>query len=139
MEDRMPGCVLRVASADFQVDDFLKTSTLHPCNVYRRAEPRGQTGKLNNKTGMTVIVSEANGDELAQQVQDAAAFLEQNRGEINRLRSYVGNEGITLDFGIWSKEVLGQYNYLPPRLLRLAGELEVGIELSIYHRDECSP
>jgi hypothetical protein len=136
MEDRMPGCVLRVASADFQVDAFLRTSTLHPCDVYRRGEPRGQTGKFNDKTGMTVVVSDDSGDELARQVQDAVAFLEHNRDEIDRLHSYVESEGIILDFGIWSKDVFMQYNYLPPRLLRLAGELEVGIELSIYHRDE---
>jgi hypothetical protein len=132
----MPGCVLRVASDDFNVDDFLKTTSLHPCNVYRKSEPKGQTGKLSDKTGITIVVSEASGGELALQVEDAIAFLEQNRDEIKRLRSYVASEEIVLDFGIWREEVIGQYNYLPPKLLRLAGELEMGIELSIYQRDE---
>jgi hypothetical protein len=136
MEDSVPGCVLRAASIDFHVDDFLAATSLHPCDVYRKDEPKGQTGKLYDKSGITIVVSEASGDEFAQQVQDASAFLEHNRDEINRLQSYVGNEEMVLDFGIWSKEVFVQSHYLPPELLRLAGESGVGIELSIYLRQE---
>jgi hypothetical protein len=136
----MPGCVLRVASTDFKLDDFLSTSTLHPYNIYRRGEAKGGTGKLNDKTGMTVIISDADGDELGKQVQDAMVVLDRNRDEIRRLQSYVGSEEMVLDFGVWSKDVFVQYNYFPPLLLRLAGELGVGIELSIYQKDEeCSP
>lgn len=132
----MPGCVLRAASTDFKVDDFLSTSTFHPCNVYRRGELKGQTGKTRDETGMTLIVSEADGNELGKQVQDAIKFLEHNKDEIRRLQIYLGGQEMVLDFGIWSKEVFGQYSYFPARLLWLAGELGVGIELSVYHCDE---
>ena len=131
----MPGCVLRAASIDFAVDEFLKTSTLLPCDVYRKGEPRGRNGKLYDKSGITVVVSEATGDELTRQIKDAIQFLEQNRVEITNLRNLVGSDGIALDFSIWNKEVFGQHCYFPPLLLRLAGELGLGIELSIYQKE----
>ncbi len=129
----MPGCVLRAASIDFAVEEFLKTSTLQPCDVYRKGEPRGRSGKLYEESGITVVVSETSGDELSLQIQDAIEFLEQNRTEIINLRHFVGSGGITLDFGIYHKEVFFVQNYyFPSSLLRLAGELGLGIELSIY-------
>lgn len=134
----MPGCVFRVASIDFNVDEFLATTSLHPCDVYRKGEPKVKSGKLHDKSGITVVVSEASGDEFAQQIQDAIVFLENNKAEINRLQNYVKSAEMGLDFGIWSKEIFVQSYYLPPKLLQLAGDIGIGIELSIYLGEEKS-
>jgi hypothetical protein len=45
---------------------------------------------------------------------------------------FPGVEHATLDFAVESKDVAIDSNYLPPDLLRCAGELGVGIELSVY-------
>jgi hypothetical protein len=128
----MPGCVFRVAGINFNIDDFLATTSLHPCDIYHKGAPRGQTGKLYDKSGITVVVSEASGGELNQQIQDAIVFLENNKDELNRLQSYIEEAEMVLDFGIWSKEIFVQSHYLPPKLLQLAGDTGIGIELSIY-------
>lgn len=131
----MAGCVLRVSSETFRVDDFLAASSLQPCDVYRRGELKTHKGKLYDRSGFTVVISEADGDDLPGQIRDAVAFLEQNEEEVARLGNTVGTENIVLDFGIWRKPVFTQYSYFPAQLLSLAGRLGVGIELSIYGSD----
>ena len=128
----MPGCVLRAASADFRVDDFLQTTSLVPCDVYHKGEPRGLGGRLRERSGLTILVSDADGNNLRQQVRDAIEFLERNRAEVSRLQSYIAPKEAILDFGVWKTDNFGQFCYLPPALLRLAGSLGLGIEVSIY-------
>ena len=128
----MPGCVLRAASPDFRVDEFLKASTFTTCEVYSRGETRGRHGRLHEKSGLAVVVSEASADDLPKQIADATDFLEQHGEEIKRLQSYLGGEEARLDFGVWQRGEFGHYCYFPPKLLQLAGSLGVGIELSIY-------
>ena len=129
----MPGCVLRAAGPDFQVDEFLKASTFTTCEVYSKGEARGRHGRLHEKSGLAVVVSEASADDLPKQIADATEFLERHREEIVRLQSHLGvGEEARLDFGIWQRGEFGQYCYFPPKLLQLAGDLGVGIELSVY-------
>ena len=128
----MPGCMLRAASPDFRVDEFLKSSTFVAWDVFRQGEPRGRQGSLHDKSGFAVVVSEASGDDLPRQIADAADFLERHREEILRLQGCLGSKGTSLDFGVWQRGEFGHYCYFPPKLLQLAGALGVGIELSIY-------
>jgi hypothetical protein len=132
----MPGCVLRAAGVGFRVDEFLQSSPFTPCDVYRRGEPRGRGGRLHEKAGFTVVVSNASGDELDGQVEDALRFLRHNQWEVSRLLSYEGVEEATLDFGVRQKNEFGRYFYFPPELLRQAGNLALGIELSVYAGDD---
>ena len=133
----MAGCVLRAASPTFAVDAFLQNSNLRPCDVFRRGEAKRQNGMAHERSGLTVVVSQADGDDLAGQITDAIEFLKQNREELARLREAVGAENVSLDFGVWRKRVCAQYSRFPPELLLLAGTLGLGIELSIYGADEC--
>jgi hypothetical protein len=126
----MPGCVLRVAGQYFQVDDFLKTSLFEPCNIFHKGE-QGRGEHSRSTSGMTIVVSDADG-ELARQIPDAIRFLKENGGELLRLKDYAGVEDLRLDFGISRKDMFAQYSYFPPELVRLAGALGIGMELSIY-------
>jgi hypothetical protein len=98
-----------------------------------RSEKRHQAG------GFKCDVSSACG-ELADQVIDAIAFLQRHYDDLARLKGDPAVESMDIDFGynlrIDGEEVVVQYDYLPPELLRLAGELGLGIKLSLWPRPE---
>ncbi len=87
-------------------------------------------------SGFTVVVSEASGDDVAQQIQDAIEFLRTHKEEVARLASFEGLDGVDLDFGVNRKNGFLQSSHLPPEILTLAGALGVGVEISIYGGDE---
>jgi hypothetical protein len=131
----MPGCVLRATGHDFQVAKFLETSTFAPCNVFHKGECKAKNSVWKG-SGITVVVSDATGDDLAQQVQDAIEFVRENQKELSRLRSFDGLEYMLLDFGVYRKDGFLQSSVFPAELVALAGDCGIGIELSIYGEDE---
>ncbi len=128
--------VLRAAGREFDVEAFLASSTLKPCRVYRRGEPRfpgALSGdKRNDKSGMNIPVAVAEFADLPGQVAEARAFLQTEAKEIRRLVTFPGVEGVALDFGIERRDVAIQCDRLPADLIRLAGSLGLEIELSQY-------
>jgi hypothetical protein len=131
----MPGCVLRATGDCFEPQGFLDDSSLVPCNIFRKGERKAQNRSWSS-SGFTVVVSEASGDDLAQQIQDAIEFLRMHKTEVARLMRFEGLEGVDLDFGVNRKNDFLQSSRLPPELLTLAGALGVGVEVSIYGEDE---
>jgi len=131
-------CVLRAAGTDFRVEEFLKTSTLVPSRTYRRGEPVLATrpeGKRSRASGIVVSISEAPWSDLPAQVADAEQFLRANREELSRLRSFPGVEDVALDFPIYQRVGQGvwmQTDSFPASLVAIAGELGLGLDLSIY-------
>lgn len=136
-------CVLRVSGLTFNVDAFLKESSLEPLVVYRRGEPRGPrsapTRPLNEDSGMNVSVSTREFSELENQIEDAILFLENHRQELRRLRAFSGVDRIALDFPIEERDVPVQRSSFPAELLSLMGELGVGLLVSIYPRTTDAP
>jgi hypothetical protein len=59
-----------------------------------------------------------------------------HKAEIARLLRVEGVDGVDLDFGVNRKNGFLQSSRLPPELLRLAGEVGVGVEVSIYGEDD---
>ena len=131
----MPGCVLRVSGKVFDVDRFLKGSKLIPCAVFRKGEPRfsnaRQTRKVNKYSGFNVDAAFST-PLLSKQVRHAVTFLKKYRQELMKLRRFSGVEDARLDFGILQRGTAAQFDYFPPELIRLAGELSIGIEISRY-------
>lgn len=76
-------------------------------------------------------VSDIDGD-LSRQAGDAIFFLRRHQTEFGRLAKFPGLTDRRLDFGYDRRDVIIQCDYLPPELLTLAGELGIGIELSLY-------
>ena len=128
----MPGCVLRASGRGFAVDDFLAGSSLKPCAVWRLGEARGKDLPAADSSGFNLLVSDAPGSDLAAQIQDTISFLETYREELARLVQAPGVESAALDFGIKRRDVAVQCDSFPARLIRLAGDLGMGIELSQY-------
>ena len=77
-------------------------------------------------------VSEAASSALPAQIEDAIAFLTANGGALSAAVQFPGVERATLDFAVESKDVAIDSKYLPPDLMKRAGVLGIGIELSIY-------
>jgi hypothetical protein len=73
---------------------------------------------------------------LRKTVANVLKFLQAHRSGLAKLKRAPGVEDIMLDFAfnswVQTKHVAMQGEYLPPELLRLAGELNIGIGLSIY-------
>jgi hypothetical protein len=92
---------------------------------------------------MHVVVSDADFHEFPKQVVATTAFLLAESDEIHRLRTFPGLEDLILDFGIERRDVAVQSDHLPADLIRAAGALGLGIDLSQYPprdvKDEQSP
>jgi Domain of unknown function (DUF4279) len=138
----MPGAVLHVSGENLDPASVLASLSLQPYRVYRKGERIFSTGpksrKLHQFGGFCCDVSSADG-QLSIQAQDAVAFLTEHHDDLARLRDEVTIDKRTIDFGYWSRldgdKVMVQYDSLPAELLRLAGELHIGFELSLYPAD----
>jgi hypothetical protein len=134
----MPGCVLRVSGfdsgPDFDVDVFLRGTDFQPCRVFHRGE-RWSAKRNAASSGFYLVVSEADGDHLRDQVADAITFLRKNHALLRRLNERDDVEAMLLDFGTdFPTDAIGRFHRLPIDLLRECATLGIEIELSVYHR-----
>ena len=129
----METCVLRATGDSFQPEVFLRESTFQPCNVFHKGERKAES-RTWETSGLTVVVSEGS-DDFAQQATDAIKFLKSNRAELLRLKESSGLESISLDFGVTRGIGFLQSHFFPSELVRLAGELEMALEVSVYGTD----
>jgi hypothetical protein len=135
--------ILRAYGTNFDVDDFLVGCTLPICAVKRRGEPAlpasALNGRRHQRSGVHVLVSNADFNELPRQVTESAAFLRQEADQIRRLCAWPGIEGVSLDFGIERRDVAVQSNELSAELVQAAGALGLGIEISQYPASNAMP
>ena len=128
--------VLRAFGSDFDVDAFLVGCTLPLCAVKRRGEPMLPSsqpdGRRHTQSSVNVTVSDAEFDDFPRQVAEATEFLRAEAVQVRRLCEFPGIDGATLDFGIERRDVAVQCDHLSPQLVRLAGLLGLGIELTQY-------
>ncbi len=131
----MLGAVLHVDGDDFDPDSLLPSLSFLPYRVYRKGEPTGRSGRFHASGGFCCDVS-SNDGLLSAEASDALEFLSKHRADLARLRDdpTVGN--VRIDFGYYRRNVAVQCDYLGPELLRLAGELGIGFELSLYQTPE---
>ena len=133
-------CVLRVYGKQFDPKKFLEHSGLPAYESWREGEPRLQGSKrwgpTHDSAGFKVDVSRKEWTDLAGQIEDALEFLGKFRHDLRALVATPGVEHVWLDFpfAFPASETapLLQSVMLPPTLLAIAGELGVGIEVSIY-------
>ena len=122
-------CMLRATGDNFQPSDFLRDSTFEPCNIFRKGE-RKSASSVWDTSGITVDVSSE--DEFSAQVRDAVTFLETNRAELLRLKQIAGLEEMSLDFGVNERNSFLQSYFFPLKIIHLASEFELELEVSIY-------
>lgn len=127
----MPNCVFHATGENFAVDGFLAVVQIKPYQVFRRGEPHGRRGRIYESSGFSLDVSGAE-EEVSEDVEDAIQFLQKNRDLLAKLADWPGVTDRRLDIACYCKGWFLQSEYLPPELLKLAGELNIGIEMSLY-------
>lgn len=136
-------CVLRASGADFQVDDFLRESSLKALVVVHRGDARppksNSTAKKHESSGFNVSVSTREFSDLSGQIEDAIQFLAKNSKELRRLRDFSGVERIELDFPVEDRAVVFQRDTFPNNLLVLMGHLGLGLAVSRYPTPDGGP
>lgn len=127
-------CVLRVWGNDLDIDALLEMIKIEAYRVWHKGDPVSSKAALPIQTysGACFTVSDAKFHEFEHQVEDAISFLERSAGDISFIAAFPGVEGAAIDFGIELRQVFVHCDYLPPKLLALAGPLGIGIELSHY-------
>jgi hypothetical protein len=138
----MPECILRVYGKNFDVDTFLEGTTLKPYAVWHKGEENSIRKEVYQYSGFQCDVSTASDDMLEPQIEAALSFLTLHYDSLAKLTGY--EYEAYLDFGIFSrlgedaegKYICVQNDYFPPALLKAAGSLGIGIELSIYWSDD---
>lgn len=136
-------CVLRIEGENFKVNEFLKITKLSAYKVFVKGDKIGYTKNINTAyqtNGCIFDLSNADFDRLDLQKKDALNFLETNFDKLKLLPEYgLKTEEIpVIDFGIYTRifDVEIQSDYFEPKLLKLAGELNFGIEISQYIQSE---
>jgi hypothetical protein len=131
-------CMIKISGADLDIDKLLVNTTLIVDKSYHRGEQRQKINpkKLNKESGASFIVSLAYFDEFEAQKNGARIFLSDNREAIRKIMAWPGVDGACLDFGIKKRDVAVQVDCLDSELLKLAGDLGIGIELSQYRCED---
>jgi hypothetical protein len=131
-------CILRISGTDLSLDE-LEIIKLVPDSIWQRGTPiisNKPDGKKYASTGARYIVSDADFDEFDIQKNEAIEFLTNNNRIIEEMIKLPSVEYASLDFGIERRDVAVQCDSFQPELLKLAGNLGLGIELSQYPIDE---
>ena len=131
-------CVLRIDGTKFKVDDFLKSTDLKPYKIFRIGEKiKIGKRKFEDSNGCSFDLSKADFNDFEQQRKDAIEFLKIHYKELKTVFEFglTESEIPTIDFGTTTRmhDVAIQCDYLEPELLKLAGNLNFGIEISQYH------
>ena len=132
-------CILRITGVKFDVDAFVTKSKVRPYKIFYKGEARIKTkphGAKSAHSGLAIEVSKAAMDDFKGQIKDAIRFLARNREKLRYISKFKEIQHAVLDFGITRKidgdvPLIGSH-LLPNRLLQLAGEAGVSVELSFY-------
>lgn len=96
----------------------------------------GSSSKTDT-SGFNLELSTAEWDDLDSQIRDTIHALRVWKDSLHELVSWPGVEYVFCDFGTRKRrEALSQRVYFPPELVQLAGELRIGLRLSMYSMQE---
>jgi hypothetical protein len=96
-------CIPRAGGENFEVEKFIEQNRMKPDSFWKKGGRRFSNSttnfKLNETSGIRILVSEADFSELPQQIEDAILFFKKHKSEIAKLTLFQGVEGVDLDFG----------------------------------------
>ena len=126
-------CVLKVGGAELDVHGLSEVLLAAP---YRGKEKWSPISPLDrrNSDGWSVHLDVSNAVEFDRQIEDAVRFLTENESSLREARVFPGVQFAELDFLIKTRDVAVQTDTLPPRLLKLAGALDIALSVSRYER-----
>lgn len=128
----MNKCLLRVVGDEFDPIEFLFASNLSAYTIFARGERSANRLKVAESSGFGCEVGCGS---LEEQIKQATAFLTQHENDLRRISATSTVESCYLDFAydcrLDGSAVAIQRDYLPSELLRLCGELKIGICLTL--------
>ena len=134
-------CVLHVCGESFDPAPFLGSVSLAPYASFRKGDRQFPgsvrcADRVHEFGGFKCLVSDRDAKDLPGQIDDAILFLQKYGEDLARLEFEKDVERKGLDFGydcrLEMENVAVQIEYLPPELLKLCGDLDLGIMLSLY-------
>jgi hypothetical protein len=118
---------------NFDVDGFLRGSSLKPFTVYHQ----GESPKAGNilfrpqeEPGFMLLVSHDDKPKLVEQGLAALDFIAANNQEFEHLIE-VGAEKLLLNFGLAKHQIAKRPQYLPPELLLAMGRSGIGLVFAV--------
>lgn len=127
-------CYLRFCGDNLDVKEIIETLKLKPSKVWEKGLPRFKSNpkRLNKYSGFNILVSDAELDEFSKQKIEAIEYLSKNKKLLSSIINYKGIDGGDLDFGIEWRNVAVQCDNFPSTLIKLVGQIGLGLELSQY-------
>jgi len=131
-------CIFHVSSKSDSFKQFLAT---YPDLPVYQAHEKGDIPKIKQDEqphedyGFSCEVSDREWSDMEGQIVDMISFLEVYTPYLQQLKDSHNIDDWRFDLpyeSLLSDERFTQFDYLPPKLMRLAGALEIGIELSLY-------
>jgi hypothetical protein len=127
-------CFLKAFSRTTSFKEFVTRTIMPVYTIHDKGEPRStdSTHKLNR---VSFDVSRKDWSDFQGQILDAIEFLERYFEELKVFIKQHDTDEILLDFPIYSRldeNIANQNDRLPAKLLRLAGNLNIDIEIATY-------
>ena len=135
----MGTCDLTVRGVDFDVDKYLKGSTLEPSKVFHRGEPTGSNLRPTTScSGFRIDICKSDEDQLDVQISKATEFLQAHGEDLKELaRIDSGTVEVELAVGLfWLSDTVCYSITLPPSFLLFAGQYGVVVTLNVYATSE---
>ena len=125
--------ILRISGESLDIDALLSQYSIPTDCVWKKGEPRVLKREFHSDSGANFLASDADFDEFDRQVSEATEFLELHAPVIAKIVTFPGVQNAVLDFGVSIYEGhIAQFSYLPPRLIQLAANAGIGVEISHY-------
>jgi hypothetical protein len=128
------GCYFTASGRTFNVDSFLKRTTLDADAVFYCGQIlKVPKGRLQKVSGFSVTINHTRvfGD-LEAQIPKALSFLRKQQRELLRLSRFPGVSDLRLVFPCCRPEGTYGVERFPAEMLELAGSRGISIELSFY-------
>ena len=132
-------CILKVYSDNESFESFSQITDIPVYSLYNKGERKNEkTDDIHTDFRISFDVSEKEWDDIEGQIDDAILFLNKYKEQIQDLLTRHSISDAYLDFSLWSRlndNVVNQNDYLPRELVKIAGNLNIGIEMGIYAKD----
>lgn len=135
-------CNLVILGKDLDIDAFLAKSKLRGFTRIYKGEPMFKSkpeGRKVEYSRVAIQTSKADFNELDKQIKDTIRYLKRHKDKLSHIKQVKEIDFALLDFGINlridNEKVHLQSDRFPNELLKMAGELGLDIELSIYPID----
>lgn len=134
-------CNLTFWGKDFNADAFNEQIGLEGYSISRKGEPIYRSdpdGPKFDGSSCSIEVSKADFNGFKQQIGDVTSYLKENAEALKHISTTEGLEYAGLDFGVTFSPSNGfvQSHRIPSELIKLAAQLDISIELSMYAPSE---